>query len=181
MKNFNFLIILVSMLFISAPAFSQTPEPTPRFQSRMGGARNPNNIAENNIKISLGLDQGAINLGAEYESRSGANGLSGYFLLATEKITTGKPQIMTFGGGMPIYFYDNKTNSLFITPGLGLNMIKVGNTTEMTFGPQIKLGTGYRLSPNLRLGLEHFIITNALNEKAGGSQHFTNFLISFTL
>jgi len=138
-------------------------------------------VTENNLKIALGLDRGAVNLGAEYEARKGNSGYSGYVLLATEKLPVQKPQIMIFGAGMPIYVFDNRAAVVSITPGFGVNMIRFFNTNETTFGAQLRLSGSYRLSHNLRVGLEHMILTNWVNERAPGDFTLTQMLFTFSL
>jgi len=144
-------------------------------------ARITNSIVEKNIKFSVGLNQGAVNMGGEYESRIGSSGYSGYFLLATEKASVNKPQMMIIGGGLPIYFFDNRSATVSVTPGFGLNMIKMSNQNETAIGAQLKLSASIFLSANLRAGLEHFILTNWINEKAGGDQSLTHVIFTFSL
>jgi hypothetical protein len=138
-------------------------------------------IAENNLKVDLGLDRGAVNMGAEYEARAGNSGYSGYFLLATEKPSVGKPQMIIVGGGIPIYFFDNRARMVSVTPGFGLNMMKMSNTTEMALGAQLKLSASICLSPSLRAGLEHLILTNWINENASGDLSLTQMIFTFSL
>lgn len=180
MKSAIFLLALVGLLTVTVNSQAQMPSGKAN-SSRPDIYRNPNNIAENNLKVALGLDRGAVNMGAEYEVRTGSAGYSGYFLMASEKAAISKNQVIVLGAGIPIYFYDNRVHSVSVTPGFGLNMVKTATSTETTLGAQLKLTTGYRLSPLMRVGVEHFIITNWLSDKAPGDQSFTQVVLGFTL
>jgi hypothetical protein len=150
-------------------------------ESDMVSKRPKNAIAENNLKVALGLDRGAVNMGAEYERRADNSGYSGYFLLATEKPSIEKHQMMIFGGGVPIYIFDNRAKMVSVTPGFGLNMMKISGTTEIALGAQLKLAASIRLSASLRAGLEHLILTNWINEKALGDLSLTQMIFTFSL
>ncbi len=170
----NSVVFLFSFFYFSQ-AFAQ-----------MGGysmpvTRNVSAIAERQIKGLVGLDRGAINLGAEYLSRSGSTGFSGYFLMATEKTAVSKPQLLIFGVGMPLYFYDNRKQNAYITPGLGIILVKNSDVSDTVFGPQIKIGTQFELSPQLHIGLEEMLTTNALSEKSQGLELMTLVTLAFNL
>jgi hypothetical protein len=89
--------------------------------------------------------------------------------------------MMVLGGGIPIYFFDNRATTISMTPGFGLNMIKIFNQNETAIGAQFKFSASIFLSSNLRAGLEHLILTNWINENAGGDQSLTQVIFTFNL
>lgn len=141
--------------------------------------------AQNTVTPLLGFSQGAVNFGANFEHQLDAGtGIGGYFHYASKDDSpgVGKPQVISFGGYMPIHFTpSNGYFDTYIGPGFGLNMVDYGGAAndETVVGPSIKLGFMYRLNSTMKVGLDHLHIVNWFTDKAPASFAFTNAAMSF--
>lgn len=141
----------------------------------------------NEVNVSLGFQSGAVHVGGTYEKDTGNVGWGGYFHLQTEKDDAADPvfQTMALGGMMKLHVVKNTTFDTYIAPGFGIAMISdipQGNGEEddkTVFGPSMKIGGQYYFNPDVKIGLEHFIITNWFDDEAPNSADFTNVVVGF--
>jgi hypothetical protein len=138
---------------------------------------------DNYIRGILGMSQGALNLGADYEKRaSGDVGMGGYFFYTGEKKDAAKNQFITIGGNIPVHFVNNKSLDLYLAPGFGIAMIDglgAGDDDETVLGTSLKAGIEFEVSPTMLAGLQWFYITNWFEDSKPGSISFLNASATF--
>jgi hypothetical protein len=160
-------LVLIALLFSSTSAFAA--------RSNAGG--------DNTARAILGFSQSAFALGADYEKHlDGSLGVGGYFLYSSEKKdNAAKNQTISFGGMAPAHFFDDSHWDLFLAPGFGITMVKGigGASDETAIGPSIKTGLQYKISPTMKLGLEHFYASNWFNDKVLPFLIYTNASLAF--
>lgn len=131
----------------------------------------------------LGFTQGAINFGAEYESRkSSIRSVGGYFFYQTERKEGGVievPQVMALGGYMPLHLIGKNVIDLYIAPGFGLAMVKVGTDTETGIGPSLKIGAEYRTSATTSWGLQYGTYYNWFSQEAPAGADYASGAVTF--
>lgn len=137
------------------------------------------------VNVNVGFVSSALNIGASYEKDSGNVGWGGYFNLQTEKDDAGIPQIMSLGGMMKIHLVQTNGIDAYIAPGFGLAMfsdIVVGGEEKdkTTFGPSMKIGAQYFVTPAVKVGIERFMINNWFDDEAPASAEVTTAVIGFS-
>lgn len=138
--------------------------------------------AQNSIKPVLGFSQGAVNFGVDFEhALDNSTGVGGYFHYASKDTDSGKPQVISLGGFMPVHFTnDNKYFDTYLAPGFGISMVDVPAGDDKTvMGPSLKLGFMYKLNATMKLGLDHFHIVNWFEDTVSANSSFTNAAMSF--
>ncbi len=133
----------------------------------------------------IGFSQSALGFGANFENRHSQNfGVGAYFLHSSENKNAGKHQVISFGGMLPVHMVDTYDLDLYLAPGFGIHMIKGLNNgasgeDQTTFGPMWKIGFLYKVSSNVRIGLEQSQIVNWFSEKSYSQFTYTNFAANF--
>ena len=94
--------------------------------------------------------------------------MGAYFLHSSENKNAGKHQVISFGGMLPVHMVDTYDLDLYLAPGFGIHMIKGLNNgasgeDQTTFGPMWKIGFLYKVSSNVRIGLEQSQIRSRLD------------------
>ena len=137
------------------------------------------------MRINFGFDQTAANLAGEYESKqSDLHGMGGYIFIQTEKKESGVvtvPQITALGGYMPVHLTNRSQLDVYVAPGAGIAMVKVGTSTETAVGPSLKMGVDYHTSSTLSWGLQYSTYFNWLNSKAGSGYEVSQATVKFAL
>jgi hypothetical protein len=136
----------------------------------------------NNITGLLGFTKAAVNFGVNYEHRVDTIGFGGYFHYSSEKKDNfANNQITSFGGIAPIHFLDDAHMDTYLAPGFGVHMIKgLGAQDDVTtFGPLWKLGALFKISNNVKVGLERTELVNWFTDKATADAVYTNAALSF--
>jgi hypothetical protein len=130
---------------------------------------------------TLGLVQAAVNVGFQYTKKNSDYGLGGYFFLQTSKERSTNiivNQVMSFGGQAKVALVDTSVVSAYLSPGFGIHMIKDVQDTTVTptrksdktaFGPTLRTGVLFGLTPTVKAGLEHFQYWNWFDDVAQGS------------
>lgn len=121
------------------------------------------NAQEKTLRALLGMTQGNLNLGADFEMKqSSAHGLGGYFFMQTDD-DTANPSVygvMALGANMPIHLLNDSMIDVYVAPGFGILMIDdygsgAQKDDETTFGPSLKIGAEYQVSPQASIGLQY--------------------------
>ncbi len=167
MTKFSVLIVL---LLVSASAYAQR-----------GAVRTNNDYSSSMSSTAatgyLGFGQGALNIGADFEAAmSNDAGVGGYFMLMTKAEKNNvdiRPQIIAFGGEAKVHYRPGAWD-FYGTPGFGIAMIDMNNQDETTFGPSMRIGVLYALSPSLSVGLEQATFFNWLSKDAGAESFETS-------
>jgi len=162
-------LLLVGALLLSA-IVSQAALPGSRGSSALTGL--------------LGFTQSAVNFGVNYEHRLDSSmGFGGYFLYSGEEKDNGlnKNQTMSFGAMAPAHVLDDNRFDIYLAPGFGITMVKgiTPQNDETVFGPSIKTGMLFKISSNVKAGIEYSYFTNWFNDKSGPSAEYTNAALSF--
>lgn len=164
------LLILGSFFFSAAVALA-----APR-----GGNSNNDNF----VTGILGFTQSAVNFGANYEHRFDSFGAGGYFLYSGEEKDNGlgKNQTISFGANLPIHIFEDSRFDVSLAPGFGITQVKgiSPQNDETIFGPSIKTGLFYKLTPTVKAGIDHSYFTNWFNDKTNSAVEYTNAAVSFT-
>ena len=150
------LSVLVLTLLVSASAYAQR-----------GGVRSSNDFSSSMSGTSvtgyLGFGQGALNIGGDFESAMSSDaGIGGYFMLLTDaerSNATIRSQVIAFGAQAKVHYRPGAWD-FYGTPGFGIAMIDDNNNDETTFGPSMRIGVLYALTPALSVGLEHATFFN---------------------
>ena len=152
MKKFSVLILT---LLISASAYAQR-----------GTVRSNNDYSSvkgTSATGYLGFGQGALNIGGDFEAAmSNDAGFGGYFMLMTDAEKNNsdiRAQIIAFGGEAKVHYRPGSWD-FYGTPGFGIAMVDFNNQDETTFGPSMRIGVLYGLTPTLSVGIEHATFFN---------------------
>lgn len=137
----------------------------------------------NSLTGLLGFNSSAVTFGVNFENHSSGNiGLGGYFLYSAEKKEVGIPQVTSFGGIAPVHFLDDARVNLYLAPGFGVHMIKgfgAGSEDVTTFGPLWKVGSLFKITSNVKAGIEHTQLVNWFSDKKAAQFDYTNAALSF--
>jgi len=144
--------------------------------------------ADSSITGLLGFTQSAVNFGVNYENRmESAFGLGGFFHFSSEKKeNAAKNQTMAFGAMAPVHMLDNSKIDAYVAPGFAVLMIKgytgatYSNDDQTTFGPIWKMGVLFKMSANVKVGLEQTELINWFTDKAGPHASYTNAALNFS-
>jgi hypothetical protein len=153
MKKFS---VLMLTLLVSASAYAQrgTVRSSSDYSSSMSGTA---------ATGYLGFGLGALNIGADFESAMSSDaGVGGYFMLMTnaEKNNADiRAQIIAFGGEAKVHYRPGSWD-FYGTPGFGIAMVDFRNEDETTFGPSMRIGVLYAVSPSISVGIEHATFFN---------------------
>lgn len=150
-------------LLVSASAYAQR-----------GTVRSQNDYSTSMTGTSvtgyLGFGQGALNIGADFESAISSDaGVGGYFMLLTDaerSNVTIRPQVIAFGAQAKVHYRPGSWD-FYGTPGFGIAMLDANNDDETTFGPSMRIGVLYALSPTLSVGIEHATFFNWFSKDVG--------------
>jgi len=167
------ILVIVSAL-VSSVAFSQT-----RSTYSPGGSE---------VNVNVGFTSGAAAVGGTFEKDTNNIGWGGYAFLQTEKDDADVFQTLALGGMMKAHLIKNSNIDTYIAPGFGLAMISDVNVgtalnrdeeDKTVFGPSMKIGAQYYFNPDVKVGVEHFIITNWFDDEVARSFDFTTAVIGF--
>lgn len=136
-------------------------------------------VERNYLKAGLSLSSGALNMALEYESLMDQKGWSAYGLLATEKQGV-QNQALVLGAGLPIYVLQGNHGQVSLTPGAGLIMVSGNGQSETGLGLHLKI-SALRQVGSLRMGAEHFLVSNWLNDKLPAMMSWTLLTFAFAL
>ena len=152
------------------------------FSILVGGfARAASHESGNNVKGIIGFSQSAVNFGADYEKRLNGMGVGGYFLYSSEKKDAGKNQTISIGAMAPAHVMDDHHLDVYIAPGFGITMVKglSPQDDQTVFGPSVKTGILFKMTPAVQLGLDTIYLVNWFSDKVGPSVTYTNFAVNF--
>jgi len=144
--------------------------------------------ANNSITGLLGFSQSAVNFGVNYENRMETSyGLGGFFHYSSEKKDNAyKNQTIAFGAMAPVHLLDNSHFDAYLAPGFAVLMVKgldVGaaysKDDQTTFGPAWKIGVLYKMTSNVKLGIEQTQLINWFSDKAASQFVYTNAALNF--
>jgi opacity protein-like surface antigen len=144
--------------------------------------------ANNSLTGLLGFSQSAVNFGVNYENRMETSyGLGGFFHYSSEKKeNAAKNQTMAFGAMAPVHLLDNSHFDAYLAPGFSVLMVKgfdrapYSNDDQTTFGPAWKIGVLFKMTSNVKLGLEQTELINWFNDKAASQYVYTNAALNFS-
>jgi opacity protein-like surface antigen len=136
----------------------------------------------------LGFSQSAVNFGVNYENRlDSAFGLGGFFHFSSEKKeNAAKQQTMAFGAMAPAHLLDNARFDAYVAPGFAVIMVKgydgapYSKDDQTTFGPIWKMGVMFRMSTNVKVGIEQTELINWFTDKASPQVSYTNAALEFS-
>lgn len=154
------------------------------FSAAVSQAALPGGRGSNHITGILGFTQSAVNFGANYEHRMDtAMGFGGYFLYSGEEKDHGirKNQTMSFGAMAPAHVLDDNRFDVYLAPGFGITAVKgiTPDSDETVFGPSVKTGMLFKITSNVKAGIEHAYFTNWFNDKTSQAFEYTNAALSF--
>ena len=143
--------------------------------------------ANGSITGLLGFSQSAVNFGVNYENRlENAFGLGGFFHYSSEKKdNAGKQQTMAFGAMAPAHLLDNARVDAYVAPGFGVIMVKgfdgaFSRDDQTTFGPVWKMGVLFKMTSNVKVGLEQTELVNWFSDKVLPDASYTNAALNFS-
>lgn len=141
---------------------------------------------DKSLRALLGFTSGAIHLGADFEVRqSSLMGMGGYFFFQTDEYDPGSVtvyEVLALGAFAPVHLLNDSKVDAYIAPGFGIAMVDnpaPNGDDETTFGPTVKIGVDLKMSPTMKFGLQHFIVTNWLSDDAAGEISFTSAAATF--
>ncbi len=139
---------------------------------------------EKTVRALLGFKGGAIHLGADYEVRQGGVlGMGGYFFLQTDDDGPNPVhEVLALGAFAPVHLLTDSRVDAYVAPGFGFAMIdhpSPAGDDETTFGPSFKVGVDFRASGNMKVGVQHFILTNWLSDETMDQVSFTSASFTF--
>lgn len=144
--------------------------------------------ADSNLQLLGGFSSGAIGFGADYEiKKSETFGFGGYFFYSAEGDDLGPlaPQVIAAGALARLHLLDTPKYNVSTATGFGVIMsefeIAGQDQDDTTFGPMLKLGMLYKLSPKLAVGGEMFTIYNWLSDENFGSLEYFNVVVRLKL
>ena len=139
-------LLLVAMSVFAVSAFAQKNKST-----NTGTYSSPSmsSLGDSEIIGTLGMVNSAINLGGQYNMlAAGELGLGGYFFLQTEKESNSVKRVyqtMSFGGQMKASLVRTADYEAYLSPGVGLHMIKdypdgLSKSDVTALGPTLRIG-----------------------------------------
>jgi hypothetical protein len=135
--------------------------------------------------VILGMNSGAGNIGADYETmKSDSTGIAPYFLHSGKEGSIKTTQASHLGFSFKAHLYPGFWD-LYAAPGLGITQAEVPSTTSSSssiksvIGPTFRWGALYRTSSKFAIGLENFNSTNWLDKEISGSYSYTNLILRF--
>lgn len=138
------------------------------------------------LKIHLGMPQGAMNIGATFlAADDNATGWGGYAHIQSEKESNNVvivDKYTTFGALYQIAVLNNNTHLVYVSPGFGVLQAEDGAGDNQTaFGPSMKIGAAWKINDQMSLGLEHAEFVNWSTDKlgAGGDLDTAYFAFNF--
>jgi opacity protein-like surface antigen len=140
---------------------------------------------DNSLRALIGFTSSAVNIGADFEMRkSHLYGFGGYIFMGSDQDGTGKvtvPDVMALGVFAPVHLLNDDMIDVYIAPGFGFAKVEYPSSTvdETTFGPSFKIGAEYKVAPTVKLGLQHFIITNWMSDELADQISYTSFAANF--
>lgn len=139
---------------------------------------------DKSLRGILGFSSGAVNLGADFEMKqTNTLGYGGYFFFGSDEDNNAaatRPEVLALGGLASIHLLNDNNVDVYVAPGFGLAKIEYpAGDDEMTFGPTVKLGAEFKVAPTVKVGLQHFIITNWLSDEVGSEISYTNAAATF--
>lgn len=141
---------------------------------------------DKSLRALLGFTSGAINIGADFEvKQTSLYGVGGYFFFGTDEYGAGKVtvyEVMALGAFAPIHLLTDNSVDVYVAPGFGLAMVDnpaPNGDDETTFGPTLKLGAELKVSPTMKIGLQHFIITNWMSDELADQISYTSAAATF--
>lgn len=144
-------------------------------------------INNNTIRVSAGGRALAGVYSVEYERRTGNQGWSVFGNFSSRRSQTNQfaqiPEQWDLGVGAPIHVVDGTNWDVFVAPELAVIFIKdnlTDGTDITTFGPGLKIGTMYALSPMWSLGFEFTNYTQWFNDKVAINQTSANVALGIT-
>jgi opacity protein-like surface antigen len=177
-------ILLLATLLTATVSFAQRTKAT-TYTTTTTAVPITYSSGQNELTANVGFQSGAINLGATYAQMSGGTGFGGYFLLQTEKTSAAVNQAIALGGLYKINVIDTSKAVFYAAPGAGLAMIKVpsssgtGTDDKTVFGPSLKLGVQFKVSPTFAIGVENMLISNWFEDKAPAGFEIVTVAMSF--
>lgn len=170
------LSLVILSLLVSGSAYAQR-----------GNVRSSNDFSSsmNGTSVTgyLGFGQGALNIGGDFEAvMSSDAGIGGYFMLLTDAENNGatiRPQVIAFGAQAKVHYRPGSWD-FYGTPGFGIAMVDDNNDDETTFGPSMRIGVMYALTPALSVGLEHATFFNWFSDELAENLETSNAAFRFT-
>lgn len=155
------------------------------FAAITGGAFSAQAEGTNSVRGILGFSSSSINIGADYEQRqTNFYGIGGYFFLGTGDDGAGAtvqvPDVLAIGAFAPLHLTNYERFDVYIAPGFGFAKIEVKPNDKTTLGPSVKIGAEMKVAPTVKVGLQHFIITNWLSDKLPSQYSYTNAAATFS-
>jgi Outer membrane protein beta-barrel domain len=157
------LSVIVLTFLVSTSAYAQrgSVRSSNDFSSSMSGT---------SVTGYLGFGQGALNIGADFEAAMSSDaGVGGYFMLLTDaerNNATIRSQVIAFGAQAKVHYRPGDWD-FYGTPGFGIAMIDNNTNDETTFGPSMRIGVLYALTPTLSVGIEHATLFNWFSKDVG--------------
>jgi len=140
--------VLAALLLISSPAWAQ--------KTLAGSGFN----GKNNVYLGVIPAADGVGFNVQYEMKT--NDVVGYGANVTilpEKFdnATGTARsvgLMAFGG-YARFHHDISFFDLYVSPGMNLMMMEIGNLDKTTFGPSLAFGFMAQITNNIAAGLEY--------------------------
>lgn len=135
---------------------------------------------DKSIRALLGFTEGAIHLGADFEmKKTNLYGLGGYLFMQTDDEDAAVSQVMALGANMPIHMLTDSNIDVYVAPGFGLAMVELGTVDETTFGPSLKIGAEYKVSPTAKVGVQYSKYFNWMSDEADASYEYSSAAATF--
>ena len=126
---------------------------------------------DKSVRALLGFRQGALHIGADFEAKqTSLYGFGGYFFMQTEQDGANEAavaEVMAIGGNVPLHLLNDSNLDLYVAPGFGIAMVEQGTADETTFGPSLKMGAEYKVSPTVKVGAQYSKYFNWMSDEPG--------------
>jgi hypothetical protein len=137
----------------------------------------PLNFSSKVLGLNAGLTNGAVNVGATYDSGKETGSLGGYFFLQTEKKANDQFLIhntMAVGAHTHLNILSQNEWTLSLKPGVGIAIVKEisvsssGSKSDATLiGPSLRWSVTHKLGSNNEVGIETLQFWNLFNSDSG--------------
>ena len=174
-------LVLIAALTVTSAAFAQTKTKQASSQPASASYSSSTKV----FGVNIGMNQGALNIGASMDSGTDNGDLGGSFFLQTEKEdnnVTKVYQVMTFGAHVHLHVYDQASWVIDLRPGVNVSMVNDvpnnsgGKDNKTIIGPSLRWGVTHRLDSGKEIGLEHLEVWNWFDDDVSKNDAYTSFV-----
>ena len=134
------------------------------------------------VKLLAGSAQASLNVGLEYERRTGTFGVGGFLLSSTKNEDAVKPESLTLGFTATSHLVDRNDLDIYVQPGVAVtnvDSITQDGDDDTLVGPTLAIGAVYSITPKWGVGMQYLSIYNWFSDKSVNKYEFANLVLGY--